>query len=66
MAPPRKCEMWEKPAGSRNVNQLREDGVQIIDPMEGWLSCRTKGVGRMADPDDIRQAINAALKQLTD
>ena len=66
MAPAMNCEMWEKPAVSRNVNQLREDGVQIIDPKEGWLSCRTKGVGRMAEPDDIRQAVNAALKQLTD
>ncbi|MEM7454287.1 MAG: flavoprotein [Planctomycetota bacterium] len=63
IAPAMNCEMWEKPAVARNVHQLREDGVQIIDPKEGWLSCRTKGVGRMAEPQDIQNAITSALEQ---
>jgi phosphopantothenoylcysteine decarboxylase/phosphopantothenate--cysteine ligase len=53
IAPAMNCEMWDKPAVQRNVEQLRSDGVQIVDPGEGWLSCRTKGVGRMAEPDTI-------------
>lgn len=61
VAPAMNCEMWAKPAVQRNVDQLRADGVQIIDPEEGWLSCRTRGVGRMADPDKILAAIEQAL-----
>ena len=62
MAPAMNNEMWVKPAVQRNVNQLREDGVIMVDPKEGWLSCRTKGVGRMADPSEIRNAVEQHLK----
>ncbi len=57
LAPAMNSEMWEKPAVQRNVDQLREDGVEVIGPAEGWLSCRTTGVGRMAEPDEIFAAI---------
>ena len=59
LAPAMNCEMWEKAAVQRNVKQLREDGVHFVDPQEGWLSCRTKGVGRMAEPADILKVIQA-------
>ena len=61
VAPAMNCEMWDKPAVARNVEQIRADGVQIVDPQEGWLSCRAKGMGRMASPEEIVQAINAAI-----
>jgi phosphopantothenoylcysteine decarboxylase/phosphopantothenate--cysteine ligase len=61
MAPAMNSEMWEKAAVQRNVAQLRSDGVQIIDPEEGWLSCRVRGSGRMAAPEKIIAAINAAI-----
>ncbi|HUY91909.1 MAG TPA: flavoprotein [Pirellulales bacterium] len=57
VAPAMNCEMWAKPAVERNVEQLRNDGYVIIDPEEGWLSCREQGAGRMASPERIRQAI---------
>jgi phosphopantothenoylcysteine decarboxylase/phosphopantothenate--cysteine ligase len=57
VAPAMNCEMWEKAAVQRNVKQLIDDGVEIIDPQEGWLSCRTKGVGRMASPEEIADVI---------
>ena len=60
VAPAMNCEMWDKPAVARNVEQIRADGVQIVDPQEGWLSCRTKGMGRMASPEEIAKAITAA------
>lgn len=56
-APAMNCEMWEKAAVQRNVSQLSSDGVHIVAPHEGWLSCRTKGVGRMAPPEEIAEAI---------
>ncbi len=61
MAPAMNCEMWAKPAVHRNVSQLRADGVVIIDPEEGWLSCRQQGAGRMAAPEKILAAIVQAL-----
>ena len=57
VAPAMSASMWAKPSVQRNVDQLRADGVQIIGPEEGWLSCRQKGAGRMAEPETILQAI---------
>lgn len=61
MAPAMNWQMWEKPAVQRNVEQLRRDGVHFVDPEEGWLSCRQKGVGRMAAPETILGAIEQHL-----
>lgn len=63
VAPAMNCEMWDHPAVQRNVRQLCEDGVELIDPQEGWLSCRVKGVGRMAEPPSIAAAIEATLNR---
>jgi len=59
VAPAMNCEMWEKAAVQRNVSQLESDGVNLIGPEHGWLSCRIKGVGRMAEPDSIVAAITS-------
>lgn len=64
VAPAMNTQMWAKAAVQRNVTQLRADGVTIVDPDEGWLSCRDQGKGRMADPERIRTAIDLALKQV--
>jgi phosphopantothenoylcysteine decarboxylase/phosphopantothenate--cysteine ligase len=61
VAPAMNCEMWEKPAVERAVKQLRADGVHFVDPEEGWLSCRKRGVGRMAAPEKIFAAIRKLL-----
>jgi phosphopantothenoylcysteine decarboxylase/phosphopantothenate--cysteine ligase len=61
LAPAMNCQMWTKPAVQRNVERLRQDGVKFVDPEEGWLSCREVGVGRMAAPERILQAIQAVL-----
>lgn len=61
LAPAMNCEMWEKPVVQRNVSNLRSDGVHFVDPEEGWLSCRQKGVGRMAAPERIFATIGEML-----
>ena len=61
VAPAMNHDMWAKPAVQRNVTQLRADGVRIVDPEEGWLSCRKRGPGRMAAPEAIAAAIAEAL-----
>lgn len=62
VAPAMNCAMWDNAAVVRNVQQLRDDGVTILEPEEGWLSCRQRGAGRMASPEVILQAIEEALK----
>lgn len=65
MAPAMNSRMWLKPAVRRNVAQLRADGVVLIDPEEGYLSCGTYGPGRMAEPEKIFQVIAEQLKTRT-
>ncbi|MCR9231314.1 MAG: bifunctional phosphopantothenoylcysteine decarboxylase/phosphopantothenate--cysteine ligase CoaBC [bacterium] len=57
LAPAMNADMWAKPSVQRNLAQLREDGIQIVEPGEGWLSCGIVGKGRMAEPADILKQI---------
>lgn len=61
LAPAMNCEMWAKPSVQRNVSQLRADGILFVEPGTGWLSCGQVGAGRMAEPEEILQAIAAIL-----
>jgi len=63
LAPAMNCEMWAKAAVQRNVAQLRHDGTHFVDPEEGWLSCRQRGVGRMAAHEKILTAIKQLLER---
>ena len=56
-APAMNIDMWAKPSVQRNVDVLLKDGFHFIGPEEGWQSCRRKGKGRMAEPDEILQEI---------
>jgi phosphopantothenoylcysteine decarboxylase len=62
MAPAMSAPMWDKPAVQRNVEQLRKDGVRLVGPDEGWLSCRKRGTGRMAEPQQILKSIDEILQ----
>ncbi|MGY8768252.1 MAG: flavoprotein [Pirellulales bacterium] len=64
MAPAMNAEMWAQPAVQRNVHRLVEDGVQMIGPEEGWLSCRDQGAGRMSEPETILSTIIDKLNSL--
>jgi phosphopantothenoylcysteine decarboxylase len=61
LAPAMNSAMWEKKSVQRNIELLRVDGYQFIDPQEGWQSCRRVGMGRMAEPADIQAAIEKLL-----
>ena len=63
VAPAMNTAMWEQPAVQRNVAQLRADGVHVIDPESGWLSCRQVGAGRMAAPEKIFAIVEEVLSQ---
>lgn len=62
LAPAMNTGMWEKPAVQRNARQLREDGFILVGPEEGYLSCGTRGVGRMAAPEKIFDIIEDTLQ----
>ncbi len=42
----------------KNLSYLRENGIQIIEPEEGFLACKVKGKGRMAEPETIFNIVN--------
>jgi phosphopantothenoylcysteine decarboxylase len=62
LAPAMNQQMWKHPAVQRNLDQVRADGVQIVEPDEGWLSCRQQGKGRMAEAEAIFAAIQKILQ----
>jgi phosphopantothenoylcysteine decarboxylase/phosphopantothenate--cysteine ligase len=61
MAPAMNVRMWEHPAVRRNVAALARDGVLFVGPGEGEMACGEFGVGRMAEPVEIADAVQAAL-----
>ena len=62
LAPAMNTTMWEHPATQRNLEQLRADGVHIMEPDAGEMACGTIGPGRLSDPDRI---VTAALNLLS-
>jgi phosphopantothenoylcysteine decarboxylase/phosphopantothenate--cysteine ligase len=61
MAPAMNVRMWEHSATQRNLARLRADGVLFVGPDEGPMACGEYGEGRMAEPEAILAAIQAAL-----
>lgn len=59
LAPAMNTQMWECPVVQRNIEYLRHIGVRIIEPACGELACGTSGAGRMAEPEQIAQALLA-------
>lgn len=57
MAPAMNCEMWTHPAVQRNIATLKSWGIRMVGPEEGELACGVSGVGRMAEPEQIADAI---------
>ncbi|HEU4770306.1 MAG TPA: bifunctional phosphopantothenoylcysteine decarboxylase/phosphopantothenate--cysteine ligase CoaBC [Pyrinomonadaceae bacterium] len=53
IAPAMNTTMWEHPATQRNLDQLRADGVYIMEPDAGEMACGTIGPGRLSEPDMI-------------
>lgn len=57
VAPAMNGKMWHHPATKRNLLQLKDDGVNIIEPANGELACGYQGIGRLAELEDILEAI---------
>ena len=57
VCPAMNTNMYENPATQRNLEILRERGVNIVEPKVAHLACGTTGKGALADPDVIHEAI---------
>jgi phosphopantothenoylcysteine decarboxylase/phosphopantothenate--cysteine ligase len=53
--------MWEHEATKRNVQQLRKDGVIVLNPDEGAMACGEFGEGRLPEPGAIFTEIEDIL-----
>jgi phosphopantothenoylcysteine decarboxylase/phosphopantothenate--cysteine ligase len=61
IAPAMNVEMWQNAATQRNVNQLREDGIQLLGPDAGEQACGETGMGRMLEPEHLLEEVVAGL-----
>jgi phosphopantothenoylcysteine decarboxylase / phosphopantothenate---cysteine ligase len=61
LAPAMNVRMWNHAATQRNLARLTGDGVISIGPNEGEMACGEFGPGRMAEPEEIVEAIETLL-----
>lgn len=60
IAPAMHAEMWENPATRANVQTLTERGAVFVGPTHGRLTGNDSGIGRLAEPDEIVDAVLSA------
>ena len=65
-APAMNVRMWTHKATQRNVETLKNDGAMFVGPREGSMACGEFGMGRLAEPEDILDTIEAFFDQSGD
>ena len=63
VAPAMHSVMWAQEATRRHVETLARRGVRFAGPVEGPLASGEVGMGRMAEPEEIVKAVEAAAGQ---
>jgi phosphopantothenoylcysteine decarboxylase/phosphopantothenate--cysteine ligase len=58
-APAMNVRMWNHAATQANLATLRQRGVRFVGPDEGVMACNEFGLGRLAEPPAILDAIEA-------
>ena len=61
VAPAMNVNMWEHEATRKNLETLRGRGVRIVEPGSGYLACGMIGAGRLAEPEEIVEAVLETL-----
>ncbi len=64
LAPAMNDKMWANPVVQNNVKAVKELGFQLTGPVEGRLACGAEGLGRMSEPQDIVEAIEAIASKI--
>jgi phosphopantothenoylcysteine decarboxylase / phosphopantothenate---cysteine ligase len=62
VAPAMNVNMWNHAATQENVRLLRDRGVHIVNPDEGYLACGMTGAGRLAGQEQIVAAVRETLR----
>lgn len=57
IAPAMNPEMWHAAATQDNLELLKSRGVHVVGPNEGEMACGETGLGRMAEPEEVFDAI---------
>ncbi len=61
IAPAMESQMWEHPAVRDNIRTLRNRGCEMVAPGEGPLASGAQGIGRLAEPEEIAEAVDAMV-----
>jgi len=62
IAPAMNTQMFAHDAVRANLDTLARRGVRFVEPGEGYLACGWIGKGRLAEPDEIVAAADAAVR----
>ena len=63
IAPAMNVQMWAHPATRRNRATLEGDGVRLVGPNAGKMAEAETGPGRMAEPNEIADAVERMLEE---
>ena len=66
ICPAMNVKMWKNPITQENVAKLRKLRYEFVDPEYGILACGYKGVGRLANPDNILERIKLVIARRND
>jgi phosphopantothenoylcysteine decarboxylase/phosphopantothenate--cysteine ligase len=61
LAPAMNVHMYAHPIVQENLRKLVSLGYRMVEPAEGFLACGYEGKGRLADPEDIVEEVQATL-----
>ena len=65
VAPAMDLDMWKHSSVQRNVAQLAQDGVHVLEPATGFLASGLEGQGRLPDAEVITAFAEDVLGQST-
>ncbi|KAF0144527.1 MAG: phosphopantothenoylcysteine decarboxylase / phosphopantothenate--cysteine ligase [Nitrospirae bacterium] len=63
IAPSMNWRMYENPMVQGNLKRLTAHGILQVGPDKGTLACGEEGVGRMAEVNEITEAVKSALSK---
>ncbi|MFH1360746.1 MAG: bifunctional phosphopantothenoylcysteine decarboxylase/phosphopantothenate--cysteine ligase CoaBC [Candidatus Omnitrophota bacterium] len=62
IAPAMNDQMYKNKIVQDNIQRLRKIGIRFVDPIKGKLACGTKGIGHLAEVEDIVKETMRSLK----
>lgn len=62
IAPAMNTKMWEHASTKRNIKLLKKDGVHFAEPAWGDLACKSIGVGKLEDAENITKQAFSLLR----